>query len=377
MKIACWLICGLALTRAVATQAADYAKGLAAYQRGDYAEAFAEFQPLAEQGSAEAQASLGLMYLIGRGVPRDYEQAFTWSSKGAVAGSSRAQFDLGYLYLRGLGTTQDLAKAFFWFQKAAASGSIPAQADLGMLYLKGWGVGVNYTQAARHFGIAAAAGNAEAEADLGTLYAEGEGVPKDKVIAYALYSDAAHLGLPDAGGGRPRTYDRDITAKKMTPSQIASGEMLASLIDQVGVQTALEIFTVDRSTKSGKRACAGASDDTACKVIRMNAALRELDVPNDGAMQGQVLSRYMAAIRRAITQQWLPPNNMPDTACIVHITQLPGGNVLSANVDSACTYGETARRSVEDAVLRAQPLPYHGFESVFRQTIDLRFVPLP
>jgi hypothetical protein len=40
---------------------ADYQKGLAAYEQGDFATALREWEPLAEQGDADAQHKLGLM----------------------------------------------------------------------------------------------------------------------------------------------------------------------------------------------------------------------------------------------------------------------------------------------------------------------------
>ena len=42
--------------------AADFDKGLAAAEAGDYATALAEWKPLAEQGYAAAQFNLGLLY---------------------------------------------------------------------------------------------------------------------------------------------------------------------------------------------------------------------------------------------------------------------------------------------------------------------------
>ncbi len=53
-------------------------EGVAAYKRGDYATALREWRPLAEQGNANAQLFLGLMYGNGRGVPQDYAQAHMW-----------------------------------------------------------------------------------------------------------------------------------------------------------------------------------------------------------------------------------------------------------------------------------------------------------
>jgi colicin import membrane protein len=91
----------------------------------------------------------------------------------------------------------------------------------------------------------------------------------------------------------------------------------------------------------------------------------------DSGLMGQ----YLAAVRNAVTQNWLRPDNMPNVSCVVHITQLPGGEVMSAKVDSGCPYDEAGRRSIENAVLRAQPLPYQGFESVFQRNLDFTFRP--
>ena len=54
---------------------ADFRDGLAAYERGDYQTALREWRPLAEQGDAQAQYNLGLMYYHGTGVSQDYAEA--------------------------------------------------------------------------------------------------------------------------------------------------------------------------------------------------------------------------------------------------------------------------------------------------------------
>ena len=56
-------------------RAADFVKGQAAYDRGDYTQAFEEFRSLAEQGDAKAQYNLGLMYARGQGVARTAKAA--------------------------------------------------------------------------------------------------------------------------------------------------------------------------------------------------------------------------------------------------------------------------------------------------------------
>lgn len=84
---------------------------------------------------------------------------------------------------------------------------------------------------------------------------------------------------------------------------------------------------------------------------------------------------YLAAIQNAVTPNWLRPDNMPNVPCKVHIVQLPGGDVLSAKVDPSCPYDEAGKRSVENAVLRSEPLPYKGFESVFSRDLIFTFRP--
>ena len=51
---------------------ADYAKGLEAAKKGDYAIAYNEWMDLAEEGHAAAQFSIGVMYDEGQGVSQDH-----------------------------------------------------------------------------------------------------------------------------------------------------------------------------------------------------------------------------------------------------------------------------------------------------------------
>ncbi len=54
-----------------------------AYTGDDYKAALGKFIPLAEQGNAEAQFFLGLMYHLGKGVPKDFVQAHKWYNLSA------------------------------------------------------------------------------------------------------------------------------------------------------------------------------------------------------------------------------------------------------------------------------------------------------
>ena len=63
--------------------AAGMDEGVAAYNRGDFTTALRELRPLANQGHADAQAYLGLMYDKGLGIPQNDEAAVKWYTRAA------------------------------------------------------------------------------------------------------------------------------------------------------------------------------------------------------------------------------------------------------------------------------------------------------
>lgn len=96
--------------------------------------------------------------------------------------------------------------------------------------------------------------------------------------------------------------------------------------------------------------------------------------PGERGADAGLLAKYRAALQAAITQNWTRPDSVPlGQRCKIVIRQLPGGQVVDAQVDPSCPYDEAGRRSIEAAVLKAQPLPYAGFESVFNRTLLLNF----
>jgi TPR repeat protein len=138
-------------------------EGVAAYRRGDYAKAYKEFKPLAEQGNADAQYILGAMYSEGQGVPQDYVEAMRWYRKAAEQGDAHAQYILGAMYDEGEGVPQDYTEALKWYRRAAEQGHAYAQWTLGLVYHEGQSVPQDYVQAHMWFSLAAAQGVSVAE----------------------------------------------------------------------------------------------------------------------------------------------------------------------------------------------------------------------
>ncbi len=113
-----------------ASQRQRYQLGQTAYFFGNHGQAFALWQPLAQQGFADAQASLGWLYQAGLGVGQDLQQALYWYRKAAAQGHAVAQNNLGVMYQQGLGVRSDLAKAIEWYRKSARQGYRFAQFNL-------------------------------------------------------------------------------------------------------------------------------------------------------------------------------------------------------------------------------------------------------
>ncbi len=169
---------------------AGFDVGVAAYDRGDYATALREWRPLAEQGDAEAQNSLGYMYSHGEGVTQDHAEAAKWYRKAAEQGLALAQYNLGLAYDNGQGIPQDYAEAMKWFRKAAEQGYAKAQYSLGV------------------------------------IYGYGEGTPQDYAHAYMWFKLAVSR-LPPGEGRVIAVKARDIAAMRMTPAQISEAQKLA------------------------------------------------------------------------------------------------------------------------------------------------------
>ena len=70
-----------------------------------------DWKPLAEQGFAQSQTNLGLMYGKDQGVKQNYKEAVKWYQVAAEQGLAQAQHNLGVMYGRGQGVAKDYQEA--------------------------------------------------------------------------------------------------------------------------------------------------------------------------------------------------------------------------------------------------------------------------
>ena len=175
----------------------------------------------AEQGHAVAQRLLAIQYHYGNGVPEEDGQAVRWFRKAAEQGDVSAQFLLGDLYYVGMGVPRDVGQTVFWVRKAAEEGYASAQHLLGVLYEVGDGTPRDGVQAERWLRKAAEQGYAPALSSLGRLYASGLSRIQDTVQSEIWYRKFRELTNPRAqseldflyelGKGAPKDADQAMT----------------------------------------------------------------------------------------------------------------------------------------------------------------------
>ena len=222
------LVVMILLARVMApAQTATYEDARAAIQKRDFATALRILRPLADQGVARAQSTLGGMYASGLGVARSYEQGVAWFQKAATQGFAEAQSNLGVAYATGQGITKNDTAALYWFRKSAEQGYAAGQFLLGQMYRNGTGVAKSSPEALYWFRKSADQAFSGAITALGEMYDTGEGVPKDSVEAYKWLVIAAVQGNEEA-----KQYiagvDGRLTPKEVDEAKKAAQEWVKS-----------------------------------------------------------------------------------------------------------------------------------------------------
>jgi TPR repeat protein len=171
----------------------------------------------ANRGNAAAQYLVALCW----DDQENYSESAAWYRKSAEQGYGDAQLYLGLMYDNGQGVTQDYKEAMKWYTLAAEQGIASAQYNLGLMYDNGQGVIQDYKEAMKWYTLAAEQGHASAQTNLGFMYGNGQGVTQDYSQAHKWYN------LGGSNGSELGAKNRDIIAKKMTPSQIEKAQDLA------------------------------------------------------------------------------------------------------------------------------------------------------
>lgn len=236
-------------------------EGLAAFESGNYDLAYSQLNPLAENGIALAQNTIGRMYLQGQGVPENPDKALILFRKAARQGLPNAKNNLGVMYAGGKAVPQDYKQAIVWFREAADQGYALAMNNLAEMYENGVGVKPDpveadkwrkksqhigtttnttyvtietvgkkeyekglefyyrwdFVGAAEWFQQAAVKGHPEAQLKLASLYEQGQGVQKSEEKAL-YWSRKAKNGAHTMDDNRDRVILIDTSSNGTPPS---------------------------------------------------------------------------------------------------------------------------------------------------------------
>jgi len=108
------------------------------------------------------------------------------------------------------------------------------------------------------------------------------------------------------------------------------------------------------------------------------AELRRVMVAEEerrAAEEAGLLDQYRLLIQDRIERSWIRPASAgPGLECEVSVTQIPSGDVIDVRV-GRCNGDDAVMRSIEQAVLRASPLPPPPTPSLFSRNLELVFQP--
>jgi colicin import membrane protein len=110
------------------------------------------------------------------------------------------------------------------------------------------------------------------------------------------------------------------------------------------------------------------------------ARQRQRIADEEAAIRGTVETEDLAAqwrnaVRLSIEGQWnLPTGTPPKLQCNLRVSAVAGGTVVGVSVQQPCQLSEELQQTLIDAANLASPLPYVGFEQVFKNVIPIQFI---
>jgi len=156
-----------------------------------------EWHEQAAQGDIPAAAeALARCYAEGIGRKVDYAQAAAWYQKAADLGIHSSLCSLGALYISGQGVAKDPAKGLALCQQSAEQGSVPAMLRLARFHLEA--ETPDYAAALHWISSAASYQSVEAEYQLGVMLRDGLGIQRNPLEARTWFELAASKGYVPA-----------------------------------------------------------------------------------------------------------------------------------------------------------------------------------
>lgn len=145
------------------TQDSEYVKGVKAFAEGNFELAADLWLADAHRGAPDAQFNIGVLYIEGKGLPKNRDQAISWFTKAANQGHPEAQYNLGHLLIEQTGDVDKIREGIDWWRKSAEAEFPVAQYNYGRALFYGVGVEENREASRPWVEKAAQGGNISAQ----------------------------------------------------------------------------------------------------------------------------------------------------------------------------------------------------------------------
>jgi uncharacterized protein len=176
----------------------------------------------ARQGDPQAKLRVGRAYNEGVVVWRNGHEAAWWLQQASDEGSMEATAWLGALYLFGGAGLQDVPNGTALLQKAVDADNPIGLRFMGAKYAVGIGVPADAGKAVGFYLRAIAQKDPESYARLGRMYWGGLGIPKDTDRAFELFTAGARLGDQWSQLNLGQMYESGVAPNPASPARTAA-----------------------------------------------------------------------------------------------------------------------------------------------------------
>lgn len=262
----------------------------------------------ANQGEADSQYHIGVMYIKGDQVGRDVEEGVRWIKLAAEQGHKVATT---YMEL----WNGDLSENSFessiavrWLKEMGRTFDIDAIFDLGFLYEMGRGVQKNFQRAKKWYEFAAIEGHAEAKRRLALLkrnHSKPENITSNSGAATMTSFPVVIsllLGLLACLGGYYLYQRRKAGIVSLPSMDTGSGQdVIKQVEDSQGLQTDDKKF-FDELWESSKGSTVKASDNKSVKTNPVGGKKTTVDTSVDDVKKSSELSEVEKKLAKAIDE---------------------------------------------------------------------------
>lgn len=176
--------------------------------------------------------------------------------------------------------------------------------------------------------------------------------------------------------------EAEAKAQQIKKQQAAAAKLAKEKAAKEAEQAKEEALKEAQQAKAAK-----AAKEKAAKAAAEKAAAAKARHEQEAALQQQlqseirqsqskgILAAYAAAIKNKVAGQWYkPPGWQSGWTCHVQVTQAADGTVINVKIGQ-CDGDQLFRRSVQQAVERASPLPLPSDPSLFERNLEFTFKP--